>query len=138
MIPDDFYSPTFLFTNLERGVALVKPREETVNRADARQLLAIEPDRLGIGRRVMQRQADKPHYVLNISSVHCQDKSNRLELANPLPGLPPRPEIVGRSMRPALRQHNKDRTTMMIDTEWRVQNDPQHEARLLWTKIALA
>jgi para-nitrobenzyl esterase len=30
-----------------------------------------------------------------------------------------------------------DRATMMIDTEWRVQNDPQHEARLLWTKIAL-
>jgi len=27
---------------------------------------------------------------------------------------------------------------MMIDTEWRVQNDPQHEARLLWTRIALA
>jgi para-nitrobenzyl esterase len=31
-----------------------------------------------------------------------------------------------------------DRATMMIDTEWRVQNDPQHQARLLWTKIALA
>ena len=31
-----------------------------------------------------------------------------------------------------------DRATMMIDTEWRVQNDPQHEARLLWTKISLA
>jgi para-nitrobenzyl esterase len=31
-----------------------------------------------------------------------------------------------------------DRATMTIDTEWRVQNDPQHEARLLWTKIALA
>jgi para-nitrobenzyl esterase len=31
-----------------------------------------------------------------------------------------------------------DRATMMIDTEWRVQNDPQHEARLLWTKIAVA
>jgi len=31
-----------------------------------------------------------------------------------------------------------DRATMMIDTEWRVQNDPQHEARLLWTKIAAA
>jgi para-nitrobenzyl esterase len=31
-----------------------------------------------------------------------------------------------------------DRATMMIDTEWRVQNDPQHEARLLWTRIALA
>jgi para-nitrobenzyl esterase len=30
------------------------------------------------------------------------------------------------------------RATMMIDTEWRLQNDPQHEARLLWTKIALA
>jgi len=27
---------------------------------------------------------------------------------------------------------------MMIDTEWRVQNDPQPDARLLWTKIALA
>lgn len=31
-----------------------------------------------------------------------------------------------------------DRATMMIDTEWRVQNAPQHEARLLWAKIALA
>jgi para-nitrobenzyl esterase len=31
-----------------------------------------------------------------------------------------------------------DRATMMIDTEWRVQNDPQPEAGLLWTKIALA
>ncbi len=31
-----------------------------------------------------------------------------------------------------------DRATMMIDTEWRVQNDPQHEARLLWTRIALS
>jgi para-nitrobenzyl esterase len=31
-----------------------------------------------------------------------------------------------------------DRATMMIDTEWRVQKDPQHEARLLWTKVALA
>jgi para-nitrobenzyl esterase len=31
-----------------------------------------------------------------------------------------------------------DRTTMMIDTEWQVQKDPQPEARLLWTKIALA
>jgi para-nitrobenzyl esterase len=31
-----------------------------------------------------------------------------------------------------------DRATMIIDTEWRVQNDPQHEARLLWTKIAAA
>ena len=31
-----------------------------------------------------------------------------------------------------------DRTTMMIDTEWRVQKDPQPEARLLWTKIAVA
>lgn len=31
-----------------------------------------------------------------------------------------------------------DRATMMIDTEWRVQNDPQREARLLWTKIAVA
>src|SRR5271165_1991183 len=31
-----------------------------------------------------------------------------------------------------------DRATMTIDTEWRVQNDPQHEARLLWTKIAQA
>ena len=31
-----------------------------------------------------------------------------------------------------------DRATMMIDTEWRVQNDPQQEARLLWTKIAVA
>ena len=39
----------------------VKPCEETLDRADPRQLLAIEPDRLGIGRRVVQRQADKPH-----------------------------------------------------------------------------
>jgi hypothetical protein len=31
-----------------------------------------------------------------------------------------------------------DRATIMIDAERRVQNDPQHEARLLWTKIALA
>ena len=31
-----------------------------------------------------------------------------------------------------------DRATMMINTEWRVENDPQHEARLLWTKIAVA
>ena len=31
-----------------------------------------------------------------------------------------------------------DRATMMIDTEWQVQSDPQHEARLLWTRIALA
>jgi para-nitrobenzyl esterase len=31
-----------------------------------------------------------------------------------------------------------DRTTMMIDTEWSLQNDPQHAARLLWTRIALA
>jgi para-nitrobenzyl esterase len=31
-----------------------------------------------------------------------------------------------------------DRTTMMIDTEWELQNDPEHEARLLWTRIALA
>jgi len=31
-----------------------------------------------------------------------------------------------------------ERTTMMINTEWRVVNDPQHEARLLWSRIALA
>src|SRR5262249_43590548 len=31
-----------------------------------------------------------------------------------------------------------NRATMMIDAEWRVQNDPQREARLLWTKIAVA
>ena len=31
-----------------------------------------------------------------------------------------------------------DRTTMMIDTEWKAQKDPKHEARLLWTRIALA
>jgi para-nitrobenzyl esterase len=31
-----------------------------------------------------------------------------------------------------------DRATMIIDTEWKVRNDPQHEARLLWTKIAVA
>ena len=30
------------------------------------------------------------------------------------------------------------RATMMIDTEWRVANDPDHDARLLWEKIALA
>jgi len=30
-----------------------------------------------------------------------------------------------------------DRATMMIGTEWRVQNDPQHEAWLWWTKMAL-
>jgi para-nitrobenzyl esterase len=32
----------------------------------------------------------------------------------------------------------ESRATMMIDTEWRVQNDPQPEARLLWSRIALA
>jgi para-nitrobenzyl esterase len=31
-----------------------------------------------------------------------------------------------------------DRKTMMIDTEWKIAVDPEHEARLLWTKIALA
>jgi para-nitrobenzyl esterase len=31
-----------------------------------------------------------------------------------------------------------DRATMMIDAEWRSVNDPEREARLLWTKIALA
>ncbi len=31
-----------------------------------------------------------------------------------------------------------ERATMMIDSEWRVQNDPQHAARLLWSKIAVA
>jgi para-nitrobenzyl esterase len=31
-----------------------------------------------------------------------------------------------------------DRKTMMIDTEWKIADDPEHEARLLWTKIALA
>jgi para-nitrobenzyl esterase len=31
-----------------------------------------------------------------------------------------------------------DRTTMMIDAEWKPENDPEHEARLLWTRIALA
>jgi para-nitrobenzyl esterase len=31
-----------------------------------------------------------------------------------------------------------DRTTMIIDSKWQLQNDPQHEARLLWTTIALA
>jgi para-nitrobenzyl esterase len=31
-----------------------------------------------------------------------------------------------------------ERATMLIDTEWRVENDPQHAARLLWTKIAVA
>jgi para-nitrobenzyl esterase len=31
-----------------------------------------------------------------------------------------------------------DRSTMTIDTEWRVQNDPEREARLLWARIALA
>jgi para-nitrobenzyl esterase len=30
-----------------------------------------------------------------------------------------------------------DRATMAIDAEWGVRNDPQHEARLLWTRIAL-
>jgi para-nitrobenzyl esterase len=32
----------------------------------------------------------------------------------------------------------ENRATMVIDTEWRVQNDPQPEARLLWSRIALA
>jgi para-nitrobenzyl esterase len=31
-----------------------------------------------------------------------------------------------------------ERATMLIDTEWRVENDPQHAARLLWIKIAIA
>ena len=31
-----------------------------------------------------------------------------------------------------------DRATMMIDTEWSVENDPKRAARLLWTKIAAA
>ncbi len=31
-----------------------------------------------------------------------------------------------------------ERATMLIDTKWRVENDPQHAARLLWTKIAIA
>jgi para-nitrobenzyl esterase len=31
-----------------------------------------------------------------------------------------------------------ERETMMIDSEWRLQSDPQHEARVLWTKVALA
>ena len=30
-----------------------------------------------------------------------------------------------------------ERATMMIDSEWRVEDDPQHAARLLWTKIAV-
>jgi para-nitrobenzyl esterase len=30
------------------------------------------------------------------------------------------------------------RATMMIDTQWTLANDPQHEARLIWEKIALA
>jgi para-nitrobenzyl esterase len=30
------------------------------------------------------------------------------------------------------------RATMMIDTRWTLANDPQHEARLIWEKIALA
>jgi para-nitrobenzyl esterase len=30
------------------------------------------------------------------------------------------------------------RATMAIDTEWRVEDDPQREARLLWSRIALA
>ncbi|HEX3952014.1 MAG TPA: carboxylesterase/lipase family protein [Stellaceae bacterium] len=31
-----------------------------------------------------------------------------------------------------------ERATMLIDKEWRVENDPQHEARLTWSKIALS
>jgi para-nitrobenzyl esterase len=31
-----------------------------------------------------------------------------------------------------------DRTTMMIDADWKAVNDPEHEARLLWTRIAMA
>jgi para-nitrobenzyl esterase len=35
--------------------------------------------------------------------------------------------------------YNADtRATMMIDTNWAVADDPQHEARLIWEKIALA
>jgi hypothetical protein len=40
---------------------LVKPCEETLNRADPPQLLAIEPDRLGVRDGIVQRQPDKPH-----------------------------------------------------------------------------
>jgi transposase len=29
------------------------------------------------------------------------------------------------------------RATMMIDMHWTLDNDPQHEARLIWEKIAL-
>ncbi|HEX3864132.1 MAG TPA: carboxylesterase/lipase family protein [Stellaceae bacterium] len=32
----------------------------------------------------------------------------------------------------------KTRATMMIDADWRVQNDPDAEARLMWEKIAMA
>jgi para-nitrobenzyl esterase len=31
-----------------------------------------------------------------------------------------------------------NRPTMMINTEWQIQNDPQREARLLWTRIGVA
>jgi para-nitrobenzyl esterase len=31
-----------------------------------------------------------------------------------------------------------DRATMMIGNEWKVVNDPEHEARLLWTRVALS
>jgi hypothetical protein len=39
----------------------VKPREQLLRRTGPRQLLAVEPDRLGVGHWVVQRQPDKPH-----------------------------------------------------------------------------
>jgi hypothetical protein len=39
----------------------VEPRKQLLRRAGSRQLLAEEPDRLGVRHRVVQAQLDKPH-----------------------------------------------------------------------------
>jgi hypothetical protein len=39
----------------------VKPRNQPPDRTGPAQLLAKQPDRLGIRNRIMQRQSDKPH-----------------------------------------------------------------------------
>jgi hypothetical protein len=43
------------------GQHCVEAREQLRQRARARQLFAVEPDRLGVGHRILQRQADEAH-----------------------------------------------------------------------------
>jgi len=43
------------------GQHRVEPREQPGQGAGARQLLAVEPDRLGVGHRIVQRQAREAH-----------------------------------------------------------------------------